>query len=287
MKTFRTLFFLCIALIAASCIKATCHGNLDVRISYTANGEPLVTDTLAYTNEAGNRYLVTEVQWFISNVSLCDENGDTHPLGHIFYIDTNIPESQTLTVASLPCGHYTTLRFTFGLDQEDNVTGLFVNPPENNMFWPEALGGGYHYMKLNGKYLDASDNLVPLNIHLGIGQNADHTQFYQNYFTVELPIDINIKEGENHLFLDMNIDHWFCNPHVYDFNTFGSAIMQNQKAQCILKENGNDVFSTINHKPMKTLSEIGLQIMRMSAPEPHFFTWNNLKNHLENLKDRL
>lgn len=287
MKTFRTLFFLCIALIAASCIKPTCHGNLDVRISYTANGEPLVTDTLAYTNEAGNRYLVTEVQWFISNVSLCDENGDTHPLGHIFYIDTNIPESQTLTVASLPCGHYTTLRFTFGLDQEDNVTGLFVNPPENNMFWPEALGGGYHYMKLNGKYLDASDNLVPLNIHLGIGQNADHTQFYQNYFTVELPIDINIKEGENHLFLDMNIDHWFCNPHVYDFNTFGSAIMQNQKAQCILKENGNDVFSTINHKPMKTLSEIGLQIMRMSAPEPHFFTWNNLKNHLENLKDRL
>lgn len=287
MKTFRTLIFLCIALIAASCVKPTCYGNLDVQIGYTANGDPLVTDTLAYTNEAGNRYLVTEVQWFISNVSLCDENGDVHPLGHIFYVDTNIPESQTLTVTSLPCGHYTSLRFTFGLNQEDNVTGLFVNPPESNMFWPEALGGGYHYMKLNGKYLDADDNLVPLNIHLGIGQNADHTQFYQNYFTVELPIDINIIEGENHLFLDMNIDHWFCNPHSYDFNTFGSAIMQNQEAQCILKENGNDVFSITNSEPMKTFSEIGLQIMRMSAPEPHFFTWNNFKNHLENLKDRL
>ena len=149
--------FLCLAMMTVSCDKPKRYGNLEVKISYTANGNPLITDTLAYTNAAGNRFLITEIQWFISKITLRDEEGNTYTLGHreantaletpqdhIFYIDTNIPESQILEAASLPCGHYTSLCFTFGLDQDDNVTGLFANPPERDMFWPEFLGGGYN-----------------------------------------------------------------------------------------------------------------------------------------------
>ena len=111
------------------------------------------------------------------------------------------------------------------------------------MYWPEPLGGGYHYMKLNGKYLNENQELAPLNIHLGIGQNEDKTVFYQNYFTIEQPIDFTILEdAENQLNLTMIVDNWFRNPNLYDFNEYGSAIMQNQAAQQALKENGNDVF---------------------------------------------
>lgn len=257
MKKLWIPMMLCIALIAVSCGKPKGYGDLKVQISYTVNGKPLIADTLAFTNEAGNRYLVTEIQWFFSNIVLHDEEGNTYtlchrdanallstPNEHIFYIDTDIPGSQSLEVAPLPSGHYISMSFTFGLDQDDNQTGLFVNPPESNMFWPEPLGGGYHYMKLNGKYLDSEGNLTPLNIHLGIGQNATHTEFYQNHFTVEFPIDLQLEENkESCIFLDMNIDNWFRSPHVYNFNIYGSAIMQNQEAQAILKENGNDVFS--------------------------------------------
>lgn len=299
MKKICVPMLLCIAMMVASCGKPTGYGNLDVRISHTANGKPLVTDTLVLTNEAGNRYLVTEIQWFISNITLRDEEGNTYTLSHrevgtlfptaqehIFYIDTNIPGSQTLEVAPLPCGHYTSISFTFGLDQDDNQTGLFTNPPESNMFWPEPLGGGYHYMKLNGKYLDGDGNMVPLNVHLGIGQNATHSQFYQNYFTVDIPIDFLLEENQdNGICIDMNIDNWFRGPHVYDFNTYGSAIMQNQEAQNILKENGNDVFSVTTTNTMKNFIEISRQIITLSAPQPHFFSWENMKKTLFNLRN--
>lgn len=299
MKKLRFSILLCLAFMAFSCGKTTDYGNLDVRISYTVNNESLICDSMAYTNEAGNRFHVTEIQWFISNVTLKSDQGNEYILGHrevntlfsvaqdhIFYIDTNIPESQTLEMASLPCGHYISMSFTFGLNHDDNVTGLFVNPPESNMFWPEPLGGGYHYMKLNGKYLDSDDNLVPLNIHLGIGQNETHTEFYQNFFSVELSIDLYLAANANNTInLDMNIDHWFCCPNIYDFNTFGSAIMQNQAAQNLLKENGNDVFSVTTTNPMKSFSEVGLQIMKMSAPEPQFFSWKHIKRIFSDLKN--
>ena len=273
------LFILVVTMINVSCSKPEGYGNLDVSISYTANGRPLLTDTLAYTNEAGNRFLITEIQWFISKVTLQDDSGNSYSLGHIFYIDTNIPESQTLEVASLPCGHYTSLRFTFGLDQEDNVTGLFVNPPESNMFWPDPLGGGYHYMKLNGKYLNENNELAPMNIHLGIGQNEDHTIFYQNFFTVELPLDFYVKENkDNHLYLNMNIDNWFRSPNTYDIAAFGSAIMQNQEAQQLLKENGHDVFEVgIESNLTDDVAHALKDLFHKAAPKPHFYTKKNME----------
>ena len=285
-----SLFIL--AMLATSCSKTVGYGDIEVHVDYSANGNPLVTDSLCYVNEAGNRFLVTEIQWFISKITLVSEQGDEYVLGHrevttlfeipqekVFYIDTNLPESQTLIAASLPCQRYVSMHFTFGLDQDDNVTGFFTDPPESNMFWPDPLGGGYHYMKLNGKYLDPNGNLAPMNIHLGIGQNEDHTEFYQNYFTVELPLDLDLEEdATNVIHLNMNIDNWFRNPHTYDITAFGSAIMQNQEAQQILRENGQDVFTiNTNDQPMNKIAKTMKGLMKKAAPKPHFYT----KEHLE------
>jgi hypothetical protein len=288
---FLTLVFA--VFMAVSCKKPMQSDDLTVNINYSVNGKPLITDSLCYQNEAGNEFMITEIQWFISKMGLQTEQGEWVELEpRIFYIDTNIPESQALRIASIPVGKYKTLRFTFGLDEVDNQTGIYSDPPESNMFWPEMLGGGYHYMKLNGKFVDANGQLVPLNVHLGIGQNADHSEFYQNYFTVEGPINLNIAENtENQFNLTMIVDNWFRNPNLYDFNTFGSAIMQNQAAQQALKENGKDVFTTStqtqqNPTAMKqeNLSEIFKNTMQKAAPKPHFWTWENVKERFQNLR---
>ena len=275
-----------------SCKKPAGYGDLAIQVSHSANGKALITDSLCYTSEAGNSFLVTEVQWFLSKIVLTSEQGDEYTLGHrelnsliqtpqdnIFYIDTNLPESQTLEIAPLPCGKYVKIRFTFGLDENDNQTGLFINPPESNMFWPEPLGGGYHYMKLNGRYLDENEQLAPMNIHLGIGQNENRTVFYQNYFTVELPIDLELIENEEQVIqLDMNIDNWFRSPHPYDIQYFGSAIMQNQEAQQILKENGQDVFSvSVGKSTLERITGTMKSIFSKAAPKPHFYTKKNMK----------
>ena len=276
-----------------ACTKPKGYGNLNVNIGYSINGKILITDSLCYHNEVGNEFMITEIQWFISRLEFQNEQGQWIASDKTFYIDTNIPESQTLRIDSLPLGKYTKLRFTFGLDESDNRSGRFSDPPEANMFWPEPLGGGYHYMKLNGKYLDENEELAPLNIHLGIGQNEDKTVFYQNYFTVELPIDLTIAENaENQLDLVMVIDNWFRSPNLIDFNEWGSAIMQNQAAQQALKENGNNVFVIQNAKNQNDMAMKKEDIlkgfngyMQKAAPRPHFWTWENVKERIEMIQD--
>ena len=287
MKQTLLVMAVCLALFSA-CHKADDSGMIDVQIDYTVNDGPLVCDTLRYVNEAGNRFMITEIQWFLSRLELQNEKGEWVPFGegdNIYYIDSGLPTTHLLHSRALPIGNYQALRFTFGLDEEDNRTGRFPNPPESNMFWPDPLGGGYHYMKLNGRWLNDGDSLVPMNIHLGVGQNETLTEFYPNYFEVLLPLELELRAGEQpEARLTMVIDNWFRNPNVYDFRTDGTAIMQNQNALAKLKENGHDVFHIQTTKDMKTLSDISKQIMKKAAPKPHFMTWENLKNVFSNLK---
>ena len=294
MRKTQLLTWVLAAIIAVSCTKPASYGDMSIGINYSVNGKPLITDSLCYHNEAGNAFMITEIQWFVSKMELQDERGEWIPMG-TFYIDTDIAESQTLRMSNIPVGHYKALRFTFGLDEEDNQSGRYSDPPESNMFWPEPLGGGYHYMKLNGKYVNGEGELVPLNVHLGIGQNEDKTIFYQNYFTVEDPIDLEITENKEQLVqLNMIVDNWFRHPNLYDFNVYGSAIMQNQDAQQALKENGQDVFTwTVieepNEKDMKReeIVEDFNRIMQKATPKPHFWTWQNVKERASSCRVKL
>jgi hypothetical protein len=131
---------------------------------------------------------------------------------------------------------------------------LFVNPPERDMFWPDNIGGGYHYMKLNGKWLADDETIKPFNFHLGIGQiysgggmNTDSiTGFVQNYFEVELlNSSFTINAGDTLYFeIRMNVENWFQHPNIWDHNYWGGMIMQNQEAMHQACENGKeDVFS--------------------------------------------
>ena len=291
--------------VAMACSKRNEKAEIDINIGYEINGMPLVTDTLCYVNEAGNTFLITEVQWFLSNLELKNEAGnwttllqrnllDTAGINRVFYMDTNTPESQTLHTQPLPISHYTALRFTFGLDETDNQTGLFNDPPESEMFWPDFLGGGYHYMKLNGKFVDAESRLAPMAIHLGIGQNEDCSEFYQNYFIVELPLNFDVKANvENQLNLTMVIDNWFRNPHTIDFNEIGSHIMQNQTAQRLFNGNGKDVFrigkptkneNNTNMRKNNNFAEKFKNVMQKATTKPHFWSWENVKERFEDSK---
>lgn len=233
-------------------------GYIMLTFNEKVDGELLQTDTLKYVNEAGNHYMITEVQYFISKFTLYFNNGESYTvidnLG-IHYIDSDISDTRYWAVPyNIPSGHVDSIVFIFGLDEADNQSYIFPNPPESNMFWPEELGGGYHYMKLNGKYLDTTGVQAPFNYHLGIGQTYDTTGqvtgFIQNYFNVSFPlfmmssIYVDIIPGQTtELILTMNIESWFATPNTWDFNTMGGMMMQNQEALEAACENGRDVFS--------------------------------------------
>ena len=232
-------------------------GKIIFEFANYADGLPLQTDTLMYINQAGNHYMVTEVKYFISDVTLHKSDGAQTVINKwkdIFYVDNTIPSTLTWQVYDdIPQGNYDSISFTFGINEEKNKTFLFVNTPEVNMFWPTVLGGGYHYMQINGKWKDTVDFINNFNFHLGIGQiykgnviDVDSiTGFVQNYFKVNLPassFSISKNETKN-IQIIMNIESWFKTPNVFDFNYWGGDIMQKQAAMQAAKENGFDVFS--------------------------------------------
>lgn len=233
-------------------------GSLRLFFNEIVDGELLQADTLKYVNEAGNHYLVSEVQYFISKLTLYFSNGNSYTIQDnmgIHYIDSDISETKSWIIPDeIPAGYVDSVVFIFGLDEADNQSNIFPNSPESNMFWPEQLGGGYHYMKLNGKYLDTAGVQAPFNFHLGIGQIYDTTGqvtgFVQNYFKVSFPLammsslQVIVKPGQTTaLILTMNIESWFATPHTWDFNIMGGMMMQNQEALEKACENGIDVFS--------------------------------------------
>jgi hypothetical protein len=236
---------------------ATPAGKIIFLINHKVNGQPLKENELIYTNAAGNDYLITDVKYFISDITFYRNDGSRKVIGDwkdIFYIDEDIPETKTIQFFDkIPAGTYDSINFIFGITKEKNKSFMFVDPPEVNMFWPEVLGGGYHYMMIDGKWKDTTGVNMPFNFHLGIGQlyhgntyNVDSIYaFVQNYFTVSLPASTFIIPDKDTVTfqLTMNIENWFENPHVFDFNYWGGAIMQNQQAMQIVKENGWDVFS--------------------------------------------
>jgi len=229
-------------------------GKLSFEFLHKIDNDNIVFDTFMYVNEAGNQYLVSEIQYFISDVTIHNNNGTSIILTtweDIHYVDTDISETQTYTFKDeISIGTYDKLSFTFGINEEKNNSLMFVNPPESFMFWPENLGGGYHYMKLNGKWINETEQVSPFNFHLGIGQiyysyPDSITGFIQNYFTVEIDdFLIEIKKDEIlNIELVMNVDNWFRTPNVYNHNIWGGDIMQKQDAMQLVVENGNDVFT--------------------------------------------
>jgi hypothetical protein len=198
------------------------------------------------------------LMYFISDVTLHNSDGTTKLIDDwkdINYVDIDIPSTLSWTVYDdIPTGTYSSISFTFGISQAKNISMMFVNPPEVNMMWPGILGGGYHYMMMNGKWKDTANVIQNFACHLGIGQlylsnviNTDSIYAYvQNYFTVDLPnSSFTIeKDKTREVEIIMNIDSWFKTPYVYDHNVWGSGIMQNQPAMQMLKDNGFDVFTT-------------------------------------------
>lgn len=234
-------------------------GKIVFNFLHYCDGAPIVYDSTGYVNAAGNVYEINEIQYFISDVTLHKSDGSKVMIKKetdIYYIDSDIPATQKWQVFDpIPEGTYTGITFTFGINQQKNQSFMYVNPPEVNMVWPEFLGGGYHYLKINGKY-DDPPYLRPFNFHLGIGQiyppNSQNTDsilgFVQNYFEVVIPNSgfTIAKDQTRNIELIMQVEEWFRNPNTWDHNVYGNYTMQNQDAMQAMKENGHNVFKIGN-----------------------------------------
>lgn len=221
--------------------------DLAIRFTFSVDRQELVLNSRQYVNEAGNLYEVNEVKFFISDVKLQKSDGSSVIIGDVHYVEYGQNTICSWDIDNkIPAGDYTGISFTFGLSPAHNISNTHVNPPECDMAWPAVLGGGYHYMQINGKWETADGTVKPFNLHTGRGQEYDSqgqiTGYIDNQFEVFIDKVMQLNENAS-LKLNMNVNSWFNTPYVYDLDYWGGSIMQNQDAQEQLKANGKDVFT--------------------------------------------
>lgn len=232
------------------------YGKISIQFEHYADDLPLHFDTMMYVNAAGNLYEVSEIQWFVSDITLKRNDGTDIVIDDgksVHYIDTNIPQTFHWDIdQQIPADEYSAIRMTFGIKGEKNKPNIYTDAPESNMMWPMQMGGdqgGYHYMKLNGFWKNSSGERQPFNFHLGVGQQKNSedvvTGYIQNWFETELPASAFIVEENksSKIGIRMNVEKWWESPNIYDHNVFGGSIMKNQEAMGKAVENGRKVFT--------------------------------------------
>ena len=236
-------FFITITLIA---IFSACTNNsvspdeatVTLNFDHLNNDQPLELDLIKYTNEVGQNYSIKTVKYFISKVTFHKSDGTDIISSDIHYVDIRETETLNLDLSTkIPYGSYTSISFVHGLVPEDNITGSLGLDLDRLMEWPVPMGGGYHYMKLEGEYIGTNTSTF-FNFHAGgLGGEAYeiHVVLPNSGFKVN---DKNISFQ-----LNMEISNWFKNPVNWDFEYWGSGIMGNPDAQATVQENGQDVFS--------------------------------------------
>jgi len=210
---------------------------IDIHFRQFVDQNELELNNLIYTNEADNIFSVERLSYVISDLILYFQNGDSMELNNYYFINLSDESSLKLNNIDIP-SPCISVSFTYGFSQVNNTSNLYLNDGDNFhnlMLWPNSLGGGYHYMKLEGRYLDNYGEQQFYNTHTGALNSNDYSV---NYF-----FDIDSSETNENIFIDMNINNIYNDP-IYDYNYYGSAIMSSGEAQSVIQVNMlDDVFS--------------------------------------------
>lgn len=204
-------------------------------------------EELIYTNSAGNIMSITKLDYLISDVRFFKSTSDSIVIDSYHLVQLSDPSSLEFSLPEgIPCEKYTGLAFNIGFIQTCNTSGAYPDLNAQNWGWPDALGGGYHQLQLEGRYIDIISDTGTYNFHSGSTvrkiTGAD-TTFHENYIYVNIPFTETQFNGNATIKLNMNISEWFKNPFVWDLNSWSGNLMGNYDAQVEMRNNGSDVFS--------------------------------------------
>lgn len=209
-------------------------GSVNFNLKYTVDGAVLLFDTINYTNQAGNQYSISKLVYYLSNFSFKNTNGSTYESHSLHYVDAQRLSSNQFMLEGIPNGDYVSVSFNLGIDSVRNIPyGLPATTDNLSMEWPIPMGGGYHFLRLEGYY---RDTCCTPGYAMHLGTNA-------SLITITLPHTFSITGNTVGMQLTMNVNEWFKNPTPYDFNTDGNFSMGNAAAMQKLTHNGVDVFN--------------------------------------------
>ena len=224
--------------------------NITFSFSHNWDGIPVTNadfNSLQFTNANGETLSIERLRYLVSDIVFTTSTNEVLSLDTYNLVDvTNGNNLRFSPTGLIPSGNYSNVSFTFGFNNEDNSENyLDLNSASFNV--PDMLGGGYHYMQLDGKYIDNMSEESGYNYHTirAVDNPGTNPTFPQDtFFRVNLGA-INISDDAT-FNIEMNIAEWFKNPNLWDLNQLDIVLMPNSTAQIMMFQNGQSVFSLDN-----------------------------------------
>jgi len=198
---------------------------------------------IKYTNDKGTNHSITKIQYLVSDFVIYKADGDSIVVEGYNFVDFDNTGSFAYSFPEdvhVPYGDYTGVGFTWGFDQADNTTGAYPDLNAASWSWPAMIGGGYHFMKLEGRFIDVNTDTTAFQFHNGTASNGGVHE--ANHFYVKMNKTFTLTKDAS-INIDMNIEEWFKNPNQWDLDAMHASLMPNYNAQIMMNQNGSSVFS--------------------------------------------
>ncbi|MBZ0327660.1 MAG: hypothetical protein K8F54_08665 [Altibacter sp.] len=248
----KIALFAMIAMVAMSCNNdddnSSTPVNVDFLFTHNWDGSAIENsdfEVIQYTNAHGEELSLSKLVYLISDITFTNANGDVYDAGD--YNLVNVREETNLMFTpniQVPPGDYT-VSFTFGFDDEDNIDGVYqdLNSADGGWNVPMMLGGGYHYMRMEGKFIDNTAAEVGYAYHAIRAADASTTPITLQDTSFEVNLGTVTIANNTEIEVKMNVAEWYDNPHEWDLNILHTVLMPNFDAQVMMSENGATVFS--------------------------------------------
>lgn len=215
--------------------------SLTVNFTHNFDGVPVYQtnfNQFNYVTLDGDTLSISKLRYLISRLTLYKANGESVQLKDYQLVDLSVNGSMSFSVSGVNFGAYSAVGFTWGFDTIDNQ-GNYPDLNIVNWNWPAMIGGGYHFMQMEGQFLD-NGNPSPYAYHNGTASNGGN--FEANHAFITLP-GIALNEQYASLEIRMNIAEWYKNPYTWDLNVYNSTLMPNYTAQKLMHDQVYSVFS--------------------------------------------
>lgn len=203
------------------------HSNLKIQTNHLYDNTLVVFDSIQYVTCNQDTISFSRMEYIISNIKLYSK-GKEFLYKHSFYLNPKMG-LVSFTIDSLPCTKYDSISLSVGDNHPYDSLDININA----MIWPTMMGGGYHFLKLEGYY---KHNSVPTGFAMHSGGNS----LQPVYITLKTPMSI---QKTNHtLVLNHNINKWINGTACYKISNSNYS-MGVDSLMTIINTNGKEVIS--------------------------------------------
>ena len=200
---------------------------------------------LKFVTENEDTLSIVRLRYLLSEFTFTHESGVITTIEGYNLVDlTNEENLSFATTENILPGNYT-VSFRFGFSDSANITEAYPDLTTANFFVPPNLGGGYHYMQFDGRYLNNGDEMS-FSYHTIRAFDTTGTNDPQDT-SIEVRLGtVEVLNGNTNINVQTDLYQWFSTPNLWDLNVLNTSLMGNYDAQIQMSQNGTNVFSLVD-----------------------------------------